>query len=179
MEKELDYPYDIKPKNKRERAEIQKCIRFKPKLRILIDSMKKLHDKVNPFPEPYNAYSIKYNTINNIKELNIQEILESVAPAKMSEELMECKVCYTKAKDTVLIPCGHTICSECIPKLVNENCPICRTPFTSTTPFYLGGSKKVSQELKKLAKKKKISLTYMRGGKRYKKTEKMLYRQLG
>ena len=36
----------------------------------------------------------------------------------------------------------------------------------------------VSDKLKKQAKQAKVSLTYMRGGKRYKKTEKMLSRQL-
>lgn len=36
----------------------------------------------------------------------------------------------------------------------------------------------VSDKLKKQAKQAKVSLTYMRGGKRYKKTEKMLLRQL-
>ena len=36
----------------------------------------------------------------------------------------------------------------------------------------------VSDELKKQAKKGGVKLTYMRGGKRYKKTEKMLSRQL-
>ena len=45
-----------------------------------------------------------------------------------------------------------------------------------------GGEKKskkqVSQKTKELAKKNKIALTYMRGGKRYKKTEKILLRQL-
>ena len=36
----------------------------------------------------------------------------------------------------------------------------------------------VSDKLKKQAKQAKVSLTYMRGGKRYNKTEKMLSRQL-
>lgn len=41
-----------------------------------------------------------------------------------------------------------------------------------------GGSKKVSKSLQAQAKKGGVALTYMRGGKRYKKTEKMLSRQL-
>ena len=36
----------------------------------------------------------------------------------------------------------------------------------------------ISQKTKELAKKNKIPLTYQRGGKRYKKTEKMLLRNI-
>jgi hypothetical protein len=36
----------------------------------------------------------------------------------------------------------------------------------------------ISKQTKELAKKRKIPLTYMKGGKRYKKTEKMLSRQI-
>ena len=38
----------------------------------------------------------------------------------------ECVICYTK-NNTIKTPCSHSVCSECIFKLPNVNCPICRT----------------------------------------------------
>lgn len=39
-------------------------------------------------------------------------------------------------KPIVLVPCGHSICEECLEKLTNKVCPVDRKPFTSTTINY-------------------------------------------
>ncbi|KAF4710191.1 Baculoviral IAP repeat containing [Perkinsus olseni] len=43
-----------------------------------------------------------------------------------------CKVCYERAIDTVLVPCGHfVVCSVCVLRLddTDKQCPICRTAY--------------------------------------------------
>ena len=38
----------------------------------------------------------------------------------------------SEPKDTIVLPCRHLcVCSECFGQLMNERCPVCRTPFTS------------------------------------------------
>ena len=39
-------------------------------------------------------------------------------------------------KPIVLVPCGHSICEQCLKNLTNKVCPIDRIPFTSTTINY-------------------------------------------
>jgi ankyrin repeat protein len=43
----------------------------------------------------------------------------------------ECYVCFEKKSNSevALVPCGHTFCSECSPRL--DKCPMCRTKVTS------------------------------------------------
>ena len=38
-----------------------------------------------------------------------------------------CCICYTKKVDILIIPCKHNFCSDCIKKLENDSCPICRS----------------------------------------------------
>jgi hypothetical protein len=49
-----------------------------------------------------------------------------------------CCICLVKKVNRCL-PCGHTLCSECLPKLTECSCPTCRTAFKMETvkPLYL------------------------------------------
>ena len=44
------------------------------------------------------------------------------------EETNECAICLTNPIDTLLVPCGHTICFDCAKKWFDDNfdCPFCR-----------------------------------------------------
>jgi hypothetical protein len=50
--------------------------------------------------------------------------------AEMHEKL-KCPVCTIHKVDRVLIPCGHFICSFCLPQLTIKKCPMCQTPYSS------------------------------------------------
>ena len=49
---------------------------------------------------------------------------------------VECSVCMTNVKDTVLVDCGHVFCGACVESLLAQPqrsclCPNCRTPIRS------------------------------------------------
>ena len=45
-----------------------------------------------------------------------------------------CKLCYSAQVTTAFVPCGHTVCSECVTQL--NQCPFCNHPFYSTQTLY-------------------------------------------
>ncbi len=63
---------------------------------------------------------------------------KSRAEGKVQEvkEAFICGICQTVDVDTVLVPCGHLLCTECIGKLRRRQCPYCREPWQSTTRFF-------------------------------------------
>lgn len=38
----------------------------------------------------------------------------------------ECFIC-TNVKDIIVTKCGHKFCDECVVKLSNDNCPLCKS----------------------------------------------------
>jgi hypothetical protein len=46
------------------------------------------------------------------------------------EDAGVCSICYANPCDSIVIPCGHTICHDCGVHwlLTNADCPFCRTP---------------------------------------------------
>ena len=79
----------------------------------------------------YNVLIKKYNFL--FKELTIYLKFLNFDPKL--EQLSKCPICITNIKNRFLIPCGHTICQNCIdyqkkiykPKFL---CPICREQVT-------------------------------------------------
>ena len=47
-----------------------------------------------------------------------------------------CKVCFGNVVQTVLVPCGHTLCKDCANQV--GQCPFCNATFYSTQDMYLG-----------------------------------------
>lgn len=45
-----------------------------------------------------------------------------------------CKICFTQTVQTVLVPCGHTLCKVCATKV--GQCPFCNTTFYSTQDVF-------------------------------------------
>jgi len=50
--------------------------------------------------------------------------------ARKTEQEHECKVCMDRRKDTVLVPCGHCLCSTCCVRV--QKCPMCRAEIDRT-----------------------------------------------
>lgn len=52
-------------------------------------------------------------------------------------DIHECPICCdiynSKSRIPKIIPCGHSLCSECLSKLTTNICPECRRPFPSNT----------------------------------------------
>lgn len=48
--------------------------------------------------------------------------------------MYECKVCFERTIDTVLLPCGHALlCAQCAADLPKRSCPACELPIETTT----------------------------------------------
>lgn len=60
---------------------------------------------------------------------------ENAATSSQPDDIQrECVICFTVAKDTVVLPCRHLcLCQGCsqIVRMQNNTCPICRTRIES------------------------------------------------
>ena len=57
------------------------------------------------------------------------------------ESSLQCDICFNDFdhdlnKPLVLQPCCHTICSDCVKRLLNRTCPTCRSLFTNKAPNF-------------------------------------------
>merc|ERR1719474_228626 len=72
--------------------------------------------------------ALKKMDLHSLQELetNMNSSLQNVRDvlAKKRADDIECKVCMDHSKDTVLVPCGHCLCSKCSQRL--RKCPMCR-----------------------------------------------------
>jgi hypothetical protein len=49
----------------------------------------------------------------------------------------QCRVCFDRKKDHVLVPCGHLIlCAHCAPVFVDKGCPLCRKTVRQVLKIY-------------------------------------------
>ena len=65
---------------------------------------------------------------------------EQEAAAKLQEEdeRRQCTICTERDVDTVLVPCGHTMCGTCVAQLREpKTCPFCRNRCPSSIKFFL------------------------------------------
>lgn len=65
-------------------------------------------------------------------ELCLMPVEKIVNPIDCSHEENEniCGICMDKKVDSIIVPCGHTICTECAETWFTDNsdCPFCREP---------------------------------------------------
>jgi len=50
-------------------------------------------------------------------------------------EASECVICFDRARDTALVPCGHLLCSTCAGSL--DTCSMCRQLVTQAMKLFL------------------------------------------
>ena len=85
-------------------------------IRRNIDGYKRILRKYMLF---FNDIETKYNLVH--KEKQSQED---------SQDSNICPICLDKEKNIHVSPCGHMFCYECIKKLNDKRCPICRKDMT-------------------------------------------------
>ena len=51
------------------------------------------------------------------------------------QEARQCPICWDKAKDCALVPCGHAVCHDCAEGL--RQCPTCRAPIQSRVRLFM------------------------------------------
>ena len=74
----------------------------------------------------YNNFIIKLKLETNKLKL----ILKNYSKNVDNVDKFLCKVCFEKYCDCVITPCMHFVsCEDCLSKLNETKCPMCRTPF--------------------------------------------------
>ena len=53
-----------------------------------------------------------------------------------SATAFQCSICCSQDVDSVLIPCGHTMCRSCVQALRTPTCPFDRQQVKGFIPFY-------------------------------------------
>ncbi len=49
-----------------------------------------------------------------------------------------CVICLVNPREIVLLDCGHVcLCMDCLERLPNTNCPICRVSYRTFAPVYM------------------------------------------
>jgi hypothetical protein len=74
-------------------------------------------------------------------DLNVMTQEERLALAEDYNTSLTCPVCMTNKVNTVLMPCGHLVCSSCAPRLTiehggNNRCPRCNLAFRTIHNIY-------------------------------------------
>ena len=88
---------------------------------------------------------------NKIRNLNINETVErlkslilnkkkyyliyNILQLSKSNNLI-CSICFCEGEYICFNPCGHTCCSKCVTKLLNNKCHVCRTTVTTFQKVY-------------------------------------------
>lgn len=71
---------------------------------------------------------------NNIKEINF--IKKYINEINSINFVPYCTICMTKIVDSVIIPCGHTACNDCLLKC-DMKCFICRNNINNITKLFI------------------------------------------
>jgi hypothetical protein len=69
----------------------------------------------------YNLWQVEQEIMNKFKQLIIYKDILNI-----NYENGECCVCLDNVDNIVSISCNHKVCSKCITKIENNNCPYCR-----------------------------------------------------
>ena len=64
-----------------------------------------------------------------------KSLSKSIEALSLSDEEFLCKICFERKVESVVIPCGHTLCNDCSQKLATEMCYFCRSPITTVMKF--------------------------------------------
>jgi hypothetical protein len=100
-----------------------------------------------------NNLKILFNKLfeDKIRKLNINETIErlkslilnkkkyyliyNILQLSKSNNLI-CSICFCEGEYICFNPCGHTCCSKCVTKLLNNKCHVCRTIVTTFQKIY-------------------------------------------
>jgi hypothetical protein len=82
----------------------------------------------------YSEIDTYETQLSSIRQLILLSINDTIDINKINK--MTCPVCFNQEVSVCLVPCGHTLCQECVSQIVNHRCCSCRSFFTSTVQMY-------------------------------------------
>jgi chemotaxis regulatin CheY-phosphate phosphatase CheZ len=113
-------------------AEISDSAKKISKLRLMLTQFE---DENTELIELIDKTEAKFNLVEKKDEWNIlhkkQRAMKAILNKPQTPNKFHCFVCLENDVDTMLNPCGHTMCSSCITKSMNTGrafvCPACRS----------------------------------------------------
>ncbi|KAL0239171.1 hypothetical protein PCE1_004862 [Barthelona sp. PCE] len=78
---------------------------------------------------------------SKVRRVVIKNASELSKPQAPSNDRFSCPICFGSSEDGIYaMPCGHLVCSTCLPYLEQRGrrkCPLCRRPYTTATKLYI------------------------------------------
>lgn len=110
---------------------------------IFLQSWNEKKAVIRKTQELINKYSYLFNEINlNVLKAKLTAIKDKWQVLKSTKAEHQaavpdifCKICYTAQINVAIIPCGHTLCKNCLARL--SNCPMCNRGVDDFLSIYL------------------------------------------
>lgn len=93
------------------------------------NSLEELHKELD---EKTKDKELIEHRIEAFRKLVLTGLKEFVDPAQITRHV--CPVCFDSEVNTVLYPCGHTLCSKCCVRV--RECPVCKAVTQGRTRLY-------------------------------------------
>ena len=100
-----------------------------------MESVERLKDEISSKEKELRVWNGESEELRKMEmaelhefELKLIGTLQRVREAanRRYENERECRICMEQRANTVLVPCGHCLCTQCGRKI--QKCPMCRAP---------------------------------------------------
>jgi len=124
----------------------EKEVYFKEKVKSFEEKQLSYQDQLTEqslnYDSLYSKYIVKTHNSTSLakKYKKLKADLEVMSKEKQDSNESTCNVCLTDPKNTVLVPCGHCFCVDCVGALCardNTQCPVCRQQFRECVRFFM------------------------------------------
>lgn len=84
-------------------------------------------------------YNINQARIERLKNQRARNRTNDSQPAaENANDTSCCVICLVNPRELVLLDCGHVcLCMDCLERMPNTNCPICRVTYRTFAPIYI------------------------------------------
>lgn len=87
---------------------------------------------------PYTDFSLS-NFSQNLSQKIIAELSSMKNEKATADSQHVCNICLENRKNVVVVPCGHTFCSDCTKSIFEQNldCPYCKAKIVNVNKLFL------------------------------------------
>ena len=98
---------------------------------------KKATEYIQKRRRDYDINQARIQRLKNQRNRNRTDIQDDNQTTN-NETTSTCVICLVNPREIVLLDCGHVcLCMDCLERLPNTNCPICRTNYRTFAPVYM------------------------------------------
>lgn len=81
-------------------------------------------------------YRAQATEAKKVAEAAVKRAIDAENVANEAKKAWNCGICCERDFSTILVPCGHLLCAECVSSLHRQQCPFCRVRYTATHPVH-------------------------------------------